>query len=98
MKKLIVILLLCCSFAFAGGRGGHSRHSSKSTNVSASQKTVHVRSYTTKKGKHVRAYKRRPPTLESRVRMRCVAFPDEVLSDRVRVSTKLSRDSFVEFA
>jgi hypothetical protein len=30
--------------------------------------------------------------------MRCVAFPDEVLSDRVRGGTKLSRDRFVEFA
>jgi hypothetical protein len=33
-----------------------------------------------------------------RVRMRCVAFPDKVLSDRVRGGTKLSRDGFVEFA
>jgi hypothetical protein len=39
MKKLIVILLLCCSFAFAAGRSGHSRHNSKSASVSESQKT-----------------------------------------------------------
>jgi len=65
MRRLIIILLVLCSYAFARGSGSHSQssrhstpHSSKSSNHS---KTVHVREYTRKDGTVVRAHDRRPP-------------------------------------
>lgn len=75
MKRVIAALLALAfalpAFATAGRRGSSSHHSTshhskKSSSghhksPSSTGKTVHVRSYATKRGKHVRAYDRRPP-------------------------------------
>ena len=74
MKRVITVLLGLAfaqpAFATAVPHGSSthrstSRHSKKSSSgyhksLSSTGKTVHVRSYTTKRGKHVRAYDRRP--------------------------------------
>ncbi len=66
-RRVIILLLLICSYAFAqrGSRssGSHSSHSSKSSSSksSSSSKTVHVREYTRKDGTIVRAHDRRAP-------------------------------------
>lgn len=56
MKKLLIFFtFLCCLI-------GSPHLISAEKKKSYKPKTVHVRSYTTKKGKHVRSHKRSKPT------------------------------------
>jgi len=59
MRRALMLLLILVTF----GIPSYARRSSSSHHYSSTSgaKTVHVRSYTTKTGKHVKAYDRRPP-------------------------------------
>lgn len=68
MRRIVVAVLLLCSFAFGNGRSGshsssHSYSSSSHSHRSKSSapKTVHVREYTRKDGTVVHAHDRRAP-------------------------------------
>lgn len=68
MRRLTVILLLLCSYAFARGGSSHSSHHStshaartQSAKSHEKSKTIHVREYTRKDGTVVHAHDRRPP-------------------------------------
>lgn len=61
MKKLFtVITFLCCLIAFSNNADAQRKTSHKSK--SYKPKTVRVKSYTTKKGKHVRSHYRSKPS------------------------------------
>lgn len=61
MRRIFVVVLLCCSFAFArvGSSGGRSSHGYRSGAKSYNSATKHVRSYTRKDGTYVRPHDRR---------------------------------------
>ena len=65
MKKylclLIILSLLCGSDLYAGRRKGSGSHKKSSYSSTNKSKTVHVKSYTTKKGKTVKAHDRSAP-------------------------------------
>jgi hypothetical protein len=63
MKKLLLFLTLLGFLALTPSIGfGQKRSSSKSYKKSYKPKTVRVKSYTTKKGKHVKSYRRSKPS------------------------------------
>jgi hypothetical protein len=56
MKKFLLgLTFLCCLFFISNTADAQKRKSSKA-------KTVRVKNYTTKKGKHVKSYKRSKPS------------------------------------
>lgn len=65
IRNLFLLLILLALPLFATSSHHASTHlrstTAKADKPSPSEKTVHVRAYTTKSGKHVKAYDRRPP-------------------------------------